>query len=286
MQHLGSLALSGLMALAAQQTVHPKPGSAFSVPFELNNGHMFVAAYVNGNGPYRFGFDTGASGVGRADSRLVSLLSLPAVGQVANSDGIRTTSTTVVALASLKLGAMEKRNVEVPARDYNPNLNPGRAPMMGIISRDFFADRLVSIDYPSRTITFSENFLRAGQAGVVSYTGSFVVPLCFASGCLNAKIDTGSSRGIVIPKEWVGKVAASEPIKIGEAQRTNGVSTLYEMTLREPVRIATMTATRQKVLYADPSDSTAVIGSDFLKDYVLTVDQRNHLLRIDMPRGR
>jgi hypothetical protein len=286
-KHLATVALGTISTFAAPQITRSSGDMPVTVPFELSNGHMFVEAYVNGKGPYRFGFDTGASGVGRADSRLVRLLALPTVGEVANSDGIKTTSTTTVALASLRLGTLEKRNVQVPARDYNPDLKPGAVSIiMGIIARDFFTDRLVAIDYPSRTISFSRRSLRVGQPGVVAYSGSLVVPLCFASGCTDAKIDTGSSRGIVLPKKLVGKVMASQPIKIGEARRSNGLATLYEMTLREPAQVGGETSTGQKVLYADPSTDTAVIGSDFLKKYVLTIDQQNHLLRIELPRKR
>jgi hypothetical protein len=86
-----------------------------------------------------------------------------------------------------------------------------------------------------------------------------------------------------VPKELVPKLSAGEPTSVGQGLRTNGVATLYEMTLNEPVQVAGVTATNQKVLYADPSDAVIVIGTPFLKDYVLTIDQRNHLLKISMP---
>ena len=55
------------------------------------------------------------------------------------------------------------------------------------------------------------------------------------------------------------------------------------MQLLEPVRVGNLTATKQKVLFAVPSDDSINVGSDFLKDYVLTLDQRHHLLRIARP---
>ena len=45
-----------------------------------------------------------------------------------------------------------------------------------------------------------------------------------------------------------------------------------------------MTVSGVKVVYADPSDGAINVGSDFLKDYVLTIDQRHRLLRISKPR--
>lgn len=268
---------------AASPQPDPQGEATASIPFELDHGHIFVSAFVNGRGPFRFGFDTGASGIGRADSSLASTLSLPKVDQVENSDGIQVATADVVAMESLRLGGLEKRNVQLISRDYNKGRNASLQPIMGTIARDFFAEELATIDYPAREITFSQGRLEAGEAGVVSYGASFTVPVCFASGCYPGKIDTGSSRGFVAPKGLVPKLSASEPAAIGQGLRTNGAATFYEMTLNEPVHVAGVTVTHQKILYAEPSGDVIVIGTEFLKDYVLTIDQQNHLLKISMP---
>jgi predicted aspartyl protease len=277
------------MAIALSAAT-PQPSSphvvteeGFSVPFELDNGHIFVSAFVNGRGPFRFAFDTGASGMGRVDSRLAAALSLPNVNEAANSDGIKVQTADVVAVGSLRLGGLEKRDVQLLSRDYNKGRKPDAQPIMGILARDFFADRLITIDYPRRTIRFAQGALRADDPGVTPYSGSFTIPVCFSAGCYPAKVDTGSNRTLVVPKDLVPKLAASEPVLIGQGKRTNSIATLYEMTLREPVRIAGITATNQRALYAEPSETVIIIGSDFLKDYVLTIDQRHRLLRIGMP---
>jgi len=255
----------------------------FSVPFELDHGHIFVSAMVNGKGPYRFGFDTGASGMGRVDSSLTAALSLPPAGEATTSDGIKTATADVVTVNSLQVGELEQRKLSLLSRDYNRGRKAGLQPIMGIVGRDFFADRLVTIDYPSYRIGFSKGELDPKGPGVVAYGPSFTIPVCFASGCYPAKVDTGSSRGIVIPKDLVAKVSATAPVPIGQGIRTNSTSSMYEMELKEPVKVAGITATAQKAIYADPSDNVINVGSDFLKDYVLTIDQRHQLLRISRP---
>lgn len=276
-------ALASLNALPAGEVTK---ASVASVPFELDNGRIFVGVFVNGRGPYRFGFDTGASGMGRADSRLAAELSLPKVGETAISDGLKTATTDVVRVTSLRLGGLEKRDVELPSRDYNRGRKAGDPSVMGIIGRDFFADQLVTIDYPARTIRFAHGELGPGDAGAVDYDGGFVIPVCFGSRCYDGKIDTGSNRSLVLPQDVAVKVKATTPTLVGHVTRTNSVATLYEMTLTEPVRIGAITAAGQKVLYADPSDTFINIGSDFLKDYVLTIDQRNRRLRITQAATR
>ena len=276
-----------LLAAAAVASPAMTPEMAVSsVPFEFDNGRIFVRVLVNGRGPYRFGFDTGASGMGRADSRLTAELSLPKAGEAGTSDGIKVATVDVVTVASLRLGDMEKRDVELLSRDYNKGRKADDAPLMGILGRDFFADRLVTINYPARTISFARGELKTGDQGVVGYTGSFVIPVCFGGTCYDGKVDTGSNRTLVLPKEVAGKAKATAPVLVGQANRTNSVVSLYEMTLTEPVRVGGITALGQKAYYADPSDGAINIGSDFLKDYVLTIDQQNRRLRIAQPAAR
>jgi hypothetical protein len=59
---------------------------------------------------------------------------------------------------------------------------------------------------------------------------------------------------------------------------------MYEMKLSQPVRLSGVTAANPKVLYSEPSEDLINIGSGFLKDYVLTIDQRHHLLKISRPK--
>ena len=283
--------LIGALLLGVHSTAeapHPalEKGPQFSIPFEVDHGHIFVSAFVNGAGPYRFGFDTGASGLGRVDRRLTSSLSLPAIGEAVTSDGVRTATAETVQVKDLRLGKLERRDIALISRDYNKGRPSDAQPIMGIIARDFFADELVTIDYPRRTITFSDAKLDSKKRDAVAYGTGFTISVCFASGCYPAKVDTGSSRGIVVPMDLVGKIAATPPVLIGQGLRTNGVSNLYEMQLNEPVRIAGLTVSPRKILYADPSDDVINVGTDFLKDYILTIDQRSHLLRISAPSRR
>ena len=265
------------------RTVAPAHRS-FSVPFELYKGHIYVRAFVNGKGPYRFVFDTGASGMGRADRRLVAELSLPTVGETENSDGINSAQIAIVSADSLRLGNLEKRNVQLASRDYNLHRKPAEAPVMGIIGRDFFKDRLLTIDYPARRIRFSNGSLGARERGVVAYKPSFSIPVCFAIGCFDGQVDSGSNRSLIIPKALVGRVQASAPVRIGSGTSANTVFELYEMELSQPVRISDVTATRQKILYSIRRTTRSTSAPTSSKDYVLTIDQRHQLLKISRPK--
>ena len=275
---LPALALLASGVAADAKGVHKaKP---FSVPFEFYKGHIYVGAFVNGKGPYRFVFDTGASGIGRADRRLVTELSLGKVGEEQNSDGINSAPIDIVSADSLRLGSLEQRRVKLLSRDYNLHRKPGEAPVMGIIGRDFYRNRLLTIDYPARTISFSVGRLKPRERGVVAYKPSFAIPVCLNIGCYDGKVDSGSNESLIIPKSLVARLRASAPVHVGSGTSANTVFEMYEMQLIDPVRISGVTVMGQKLLYSDPSDDTINIGSGFLKDYVLTIDQHHRLLRI------
>jgi Aspartyl protease len=283
--HFSKSVVLGFAALILSACAEARLAKSSTVPFELYRGHIYVTAFVNGKGPYRFVFDTGASGMGRADRRLVSELSLRKVGEEQNSDGINVAAIDVVSADSIRLGSVEKRRVRLLSRDYNLHRKPTEAPLMGIIGRDFYRDRLLTIDYPKRTIRFSDGALKPGDPGVVAYKPSFRIPVCFAVGCYDGKVDSGSNESIIIPKALVGRVSAAPPVHVGSGTSANTVFEMYEMQLAEPVHVSGVTAPNPKVLYSDPSDETINIGSDFLKDYVLTIDQRHHLLKISRPES-
>ena len=54
----------------------PAADAVARFPFELVDGRIYVQARVNGQGPFRFAVDTGASGLARADAKLVQALGL------------------------------------------------------------------------------------------------------------------------------------------------------------------------------------------------------------------
>ena len=97
------------------------------VPFRTIDGRIYVDVLVNGRGPYVFALDTGASGMGRADASLVAALGLAPVGKGQASDGIKQAEVDLVKIRSLKFGNLERRDLEIIARDYRSRLSPEAA---------------------------------------------------------------------------------------------------------------------------------------------------------------
>ena len=91
---VSSTILAGLIAASPADAAGPdnSPDSAcalakeapaeavFSLPFRTIDGRIYLDVMVNGEGPFVFALDTGASGMGRADATLAAALNLPADG--------------------------------------------------------------------------------------------------------------------------------------------------------------------------------------------------------------
>jgi len=115
----------------AQITTNP-------IAIEIIDNDLFVKAFVNGKGPFNFVVDTGASGIGRLDERIVKELGLVAIDSTKNYDGSgKYQMVPVLMVSKLQIGDVEVENAELLSRNYNTNPKKDKIPTDGIIGRDF-----------------------------------------------------------------------------------------------------------------------------------------------------
>lgn len=287
--------VSLLAALACLDGVHgaaapPKPppappfqAAAIEIPFEMTGGRPYVQAYVNGRGPYRMLFDNGASGMGRADIRLVETLGLPVSGTAQNSDGVNTATVDVVRVDSVRLGALTRTGLELLARDYNRTSAPDNA-ISGIIGRDFFADGLLTIDYPARRLVFDPSRRLEPGPGVLTYTTPFRVPVRLGDDEVEGVLDTGSNLTMHLPRALYLRLVADPLEPAGQGRRANTVFQLYRTRIREAVRVGAVEVSGLDVMVSDTAPWLN-IGAGFLQHYVLAIDQRSRRIALTRPDG-
>lgn len=270
-----------LSATAFGQTSAITNAKPITIPFEMNMGRIYVDAFVNQRGPYRFMVDTGASGYARADAKLVKELNLAVTGTVTSSDGINRGTSETLTLDSLRVGEITRRGVTAFSRDYNAISRPGTAPIMGIIGIEYFADHLLTIDYLKSELVVSQGSLNAAEPNVLRYDREPVVPFRIGQYEANGFLDTGSSVEIHLPLVWAKRLGIENLREAGEGRRAN---TTFKMLMAEsPV---TIELGGNKVSVANPlfSESTndIIIGARFLETHrcVLTLDHRKQLTRI------
>ena len=244
------------------------------VPFDVVDGRVYVQARANGQGPFRFAVDTGASGKGSLDASLASALRLPAAAAVENSDGVQTQAAGTTHLDMLALGGLVRRDVDLITRDYAGKMAP-KARFAGILGRDFFADGLLVIDYPRRTLSFTRSHrLSPRDAGAVTYQRPFRVAASIGPLQTEANLDTGANASLVLPAALYPKVEASGLMQGPEGRLTNTVIDTERTRLKGPVRIGAIALTDVDALVSRRFPEL-LVGSRILSRFVLVIDQRS-----------
>ena len=88
-------------------------------------------------------------------------------------------------------------------RDYSGNKSP-EDKVSGIIGREFFDGGLVIIDYPNRTLYFTQSLeLSHEYAGVLQYERAFRVPVTIGGLQTTGNLDTGANVTFVLPQSIV-----------------------------------------------------------------------------------
>jgi predicted aspartyl protease len=292
----GALAIFGAMASAPVLAAPPPPevcalvrdaraGAVLYVPFRIVDGRIYVEARVNGEGPFAFAVDTGASGMGRADASLTKMLALPIEGVGTTSDGVATATVDTVRLASLDLGGFVRRDLSVITRDYSSKAAP-EAQFAGIIGREFFADGLLVIDYPSRTLSFTRTrALARGAPGVLGYDRAFRVPVSIGGVVAEGNLDTGANVAFVLPKTLFDRVSGSAVTAAGAGRLTNTVIDTGRATVAGPFVIGAASLSDVEVRVSEKYPEL-LVGAHALQHVALLIDQRSQSVALCPPPER
>ena len=252
----------------------PAPDIVARVPFELVDGRIYVEARVNGQGPFRFAVDTGASGMARADAKLVSALKLQVQGTAANSDGVTVAEADTIRFATLQLGGLGRRGVEAIARDYRSRSAP-RAAFDGILAREFFADGLLVLDYPARILTFSRvRALSPADGNTLEYRRAIRIPVSIGALQAEANLDTGANVALVVPKALYDRLDAGPLQMAAPGRLANGTVETWRATVPGPVRIGGVTLAHVPARVSERYPEL-LVGAHALRQSVLMIDQRS-----------
>lgn len=260
----------------------PKEDRLVHVPFDTVDGRIYVQARVNGRGPFRFAVDTGASGMGRADANLVTTLGLAKQGQASTSDGVQTATVDTTHLDTLELGGLARRDLDVITRDYNSRNAPDAA-FSGILAREFFADGLLVIDYPARTLSFSRTqALAPHDENVLGYERAFRIPVSIGDVQTVGNLDTGANVGFVLPRALYETLDAGALETAGRGRLTNGEIETQRATVHGPFRIGGVSLSDVEVRVSERFPEL-LVGAHALQDAVVLIDQRSNSVAVCRP---
>jgi len=138
----------------------PAKAKPVTVPFELlKSGHMAVQVKVNGKGPYKLVFDTGAP---------ITLVNNKLAKEAGLLEGKGKPAFTLfgsmgdVKIKTLEVAGQKAENVSAIVMDH-PTVElmskalKEQGPLYGIVGFPFFAQFRMTIDYQTKTLTFEPN---------------------------------------------------------------------------------------------------------------------------------
>jgi hypothetical protein len=254
-------------------------------PMQTDGGMPTVEVMVNGQGPFVFGFDTGAQAGPRIDSSLVEKLNLKASGQVQAIDpsGRNPQTSETFKLESLSIGDLRFADVTAASRNYKNSPRPLKVD--GILGLSLFADYLVTLDFPAKKLRIEKGELpKADGAEILDYkneAGIAQVELSVGDKKIKAHLDSGNAIGaFVLPTAFVEKLSlAGEPRVVGRARSASGEMEIKQVQIKDVVRLGRHEFPDATVTYPALGDISNV-GVKVLSQFVITFDQQHERVRL------
>jgi hypothetical protein len=210
--------------LAEESTPARPPGKAAPVPFELlKTGHMAVMVKINGKGPYRLIFDTGAP---------ITLLTNKVAREAGLTKGRSRPTFSLfgtmgeVKVKTMEIGGQKAEDLDAIVMDHPAVAAMAQAlgPLEGIVGFPFFARFKMTLDYQAKTMTFEPNgykptnvmdsMLRAMLAG--SSNRVKVLDPSTQWGMVAGKAIGDEEPGVTIKQVLPGSPMAAGGLKVGD----------------------------------------------------------------------
>jgi Aspartyl protease len=261
------------------------PKLPVEVPMQIVDGMPTVEVMINGQGPFVFGFDTGAQADPRIDVSLVEKFNLKLTGQVQATDPSRRNYQTsqTYKVDSLSLGNLRLTNVTVISREFKNSPRPLKVD--GVLGLNAFADYLVTLDFPSKKLRLEKGELpKSNGADVLDYkneAGIATIELTVGDKKIKARLDSGNGIGaFVFPTAFAEKLTfAGEPRVVGRARSATGDMEVKQVQVKDVIKLGRHEFPDATIVYPALGD-IANVGFKTLSQFVITFDQKNERVRL------
>jgi hypothetical protein len=257
------------------------------VPMSFRVGRPTVEARLNGQGPYRFYFDTGASGP-VISQKLATELKFDVVGEVQMKSGgdapdKKPIPGQLVRIERLELGIAKITGAIVAAMD-RARLGGADAPV-GVLSPATFSGYLVTLDYPKKELRIRSGRLGApDNKSIFGYLPNRPIPSVMAKiddQMIEMHVDSGSAGGFSLSTKVASRLKLDgAPVDTGKKARSvSGVFPILEGKLRGALSFGEFSFTDPKIEFSDVV-RFGNIGAQILDHFSITLDIKNRRFQL------
>jgi len=261
------------------------PQLPVEVPMQTGDAMPTVEVMINGQGPFVFGFDSGAQAGPRIDASLVEKLNLKSTGHVQATDPSRRNVqiSETYKVDSIVVGGVRLTDVTVASRNFQNSPRPLKVD--GILGLNLFADYLVTLDFPAKKLRFDKGELpKSDGAEVLDYkneAGIAEVELTVGDKKIKAHLDTGNTIGaFVFPSAFAEKLNfAGERRVVGRARSATGDMEIKQVQLKDVIKLGRHEFPDATIVFPALGD-IGNVGVKTLGQFVITFDQHNERVRL------
>jgi len=252
----------------------------------------FATVTVDGEGPFRFLVDSGCQ-VMLVTPELVEAAglevgTLPDAGlSLTDQIGPEVLVREWAAVGEFRWGTYAATGVAAAVVDLSEFRRAMGVPIDGVLPASGFRDRLLVLDYPSRTIGTSHSELTASEGGCVlefTSTDAPTVRLDLAGRPVEALVDTGNNSALSLPESVCASLAfLTPPEEDGRTLSLSGVRVRRAGRLAGSVRLERFVF-ETPVVRLHPA-SHALVGGRALREFRVTFDFGSGRMALDRPPG-
>jgi predicted aspartyl protease len=255
------------------------------VPMEIVRRTIYVDVKINGKGPFKFIFDTGA-GATVLDQTLADELGLLKIGTTKIGDPVDPEGITADKnhIATLEIGGAVFKDFFAVSWDRSGLKREGDP--RGILGLPLFKKLLLMVDYPRDQITIAKGSLpKANGSNIFDIcpheAGLICISVNVAGTEYEATLDTGSQSSISFPNSFMNKLPLEDtPVVIGRGRTVGGEFSVYGAKLKGKISIGKYEYENMSVRFFDRLKQMN-LGYELLSSYALTIDQKHSRLKIE-----